>query len=98
MGGDGDRASVSQLLVEPVLTRTFPNGWFVGHSDFDWQVDWRGDEVTLPIGLQAGRVFEIRGYTISLSAESAWVAVRPEGTDAWLGSLEATLFFYGLVH
>jgi hypothetical protein len=98
VGGDGDRPAVSQLLVEPTLTRTFPHGWFVGHSDFDWQVDWRADQVTLPLGLQVGRVFEVGGYSLSLSVESAYVAVRPEGTDAWLGSLEATFYFYGLVH
>jgi len=53
--------------------------------------------VTFPVGLQVGRVFEVRGYLVSLSVESAYVALRPAGTDPWLGSLEATLFFYGLV-
>jgi hypothetical protein len=98
VGGDGDRPDVSQLLVEPVVTRTFPRGWFVGHSDFDWQVDWHGEQVTLPLGLQAGRVFAVRGYLISLSIESAYVAVRPAGTDPVLAAIEATLYFRGLVH
>ena len=98
VGGDADRPAVSQLLLEPTLTRTFRHGWFIGHSDFDWQVDWRDDQVTLPLGVQIGRVFAIGGYALSLSVESAWVAVRPAGTDAWLGSLEATLFYRGLVH
>ena len=97
VAGEADRPAVSQLLIEPTVTRTFAGGWFVGHSDFDWQVDWIDDQVTLPIGVQAGRVFTVGGYMLSLSFESAWVAVRPAGTDPWLGSIEATLYFYGFV-
>lgn len=75
----GEKKASSNLEISPTLTYNLPDGWFVGLSDFDWNIDWSAGEAVLPIGLQAGRVFRIGGHAYSLSIQAGRVLSAPDG-------------------
>ena len=92
--GDSSRPPVNALSLTPTLTYNLPKGWFAGYSDFEWTFDWKnGGSATIPLGLQAGRVFRIGKVPVSLSLEGAWVAVRPDNSPEWLVALEFSVIF-----
>lgn len=92
--GDASRPSTSALTISPTLTYNLPHGWFGGFSDFDWSFDWKnGGAATIPVGLQAGRVFSIGKMPVSFSIEGAYLAARPSGTPHWIFGVEFTLIF-----
>jgi hypothetical protein len=92
--GDPGRPPVNALSLTPTLTYNLPQGWFAGYSDFEWTFDWRqSGSVTIPIGLQVGKIFRIGKVPVSLSLEGAWMAVRPSDAPEWLVALEFSVIF-----
>jgi hypothetical protein len=92
--GDSSRPPANALLITPTLTYNLPHGWFAGYSDFNWTFDWQnGGAATIPLGLQAGKIFRIGKVPVSLSLEGAWLPVRPDGTPEWLVCLEFTVIY-----
>lgn len=92
--GDSSRPNVNGMLITPTLTYNLPKGWFAGYSDFDWSFDWEnGGEATIPLGLQAGKIFKLGKVPVSLSLEGAWNVVRADGAPNWLVGLEFTVIF-----
>ena len=92
--GNSSRPFVNTLSLTPTLTYNLPHGWFAGYSDFDLTFDWTsGGAATVPLGVQAGKVFRIAKVPVSLSLEVAWVPVRPEGTPEWVIGLELTVIY-----
>jgi hypothetical protein len=93
--GSSDRPPVAQLLVSPTLTYNFPDGWFGGLTDFNWTVDLRTGDATLPLGLQAGKVVRIGRLPVSVSAEAGRAVVRPPGTPnpGWIVGVTFTPIF-----
>jgi hypothetical protein len=90
----GLRPPANALLITPTLTYNLPHGWFAGYSDFDRTCDWQnGGDATIPLGLQAGKIFRIGKVPVSLSLEGAWLPVRPGGTPEWLVCLEFTVIY-----
>lgn len=75
----GKEKASSNLEISPTLTYNLPDGWFVGLSDFDWNIDWSAGEALLPVGLQAGRVFRLGGRAYSLSIQAGRVLSAPDG-------------------
>ena len=76
--GGGEKAS-SNLQITPTLSYSLQDGWYVGLSDYSWNVDWKDGDVLLPAGLQVGRVFRIGGRAFSLSIEGGRVLTAPDG-------------------
>jgi hypothetical protein len=97
--GSPNRPFANQLTITPTLTINLPKGWFAGWDDFDFTVDWEnGNAVTIPAGLQFGKIFTIGKRPFSLSLEGAWVPVRPSDTPEWLVCLEFTAIFKTVRH
>lgn len=87
--GDSSRDRVNALSITPTLTYNLPGGWFGGHSDFDWIIDWQnGGEATIPIGLQIGKVFALGSVPFSFSIEGAYNVRRASGEPEWLVGIE----------
>jgi hypothetical protein len=92
--GDSSRPFVNTLSLTPTLTYNLPHGWFVGYSDFDLSFDWTsGGAATIPLGVQAGKIFRIGKLPVCISLEAAWVPVRPDDTPKWLVCLELTVIY-----
>ncbi len=88
--GDSSRPGVNSLIITPTFTYNIPveyvpgywkQGWFIGLSDYNWTFDWEnGGAGTIPIGLQAGRVFHIGTQAFSASVEGGGTVKRPDNT------------------
>lgn len=90
--GDPSRENVNTLIITPTVTWTFKNDWFAGYSDFDWTIDWRNDgAVTIPVGIQAGKVVKLSSLPISISMEGCYMPVRPDTIPKWLFGYECVL-------
>ncbi len=92
--GDSSRPAVNNLIVTPTLYYNLPNGWFAGFSDFNWNFNWKdGGGATIPVGLQAGKVFTIGEQAFSPSIEGGYTAARPHdsSTPTWLIGIEFTV-------
>jgi hypothetical protein len=70
--GSSSRSDVNTLEITPTLTYNLPRGWFAGYSDFNWAFDWKqGGAATIPLGLQAGKIFRMGQVPVSFSIEGA---------------------------
>ena len=59
-GRDGsDRSGVSKLSLQPVITKHFHEGWYVGTPDTPQTYDFETDKWTWALGAQVGRVQKI---------------------------------------
>jgi len=93
--GDTERDVVNQLSITPTLTCVFPHGWFGGLSDFDIIFDWENsDGTSVPLGLQAGKVFKIGSNPFSFSMEVGWNAVKSLQVPVWLFGMELTVILH----
>lgn len=52
-----DAADVSVLSIQPILTKHFAGGWYVGAPDLAQTYDFETNEWSLNLGAQVGRVF-----------------------------------------
>jgi hypothetical protein len=75
--GDGERADVNALYLQPVVTYQLGNGWFV-RSVPQMAFNWETDKELVPIDLGAGRVFKIGRQTVSCFIDPFWNAVNDE--------------------
>ena len=93
--GQSDRAAVSQSTFEPEISYNFENGWFLGF-DSTMTADWNapGDKRwTIPIGLDAGKEFEISKHTLSVQFGTYYNVERAEGAARWLIRVQVSLVF-----
>ena len=93
--GQSDRAAVSQSTFEPVISYNFENGWFLGF-DSTMTADWNAPSDrrwTIPIGLDAGKEFEIGRHTLSFQFGTYYNVERAEGAARWLVRVQVTLEF-----
>jgi len=94
--GSPNRPGVNQMIITPTFTFNLAQGWFVGMSDYNWTVNWEKDgAMTLPLGVQVGRVVRIGKQPVSLSVEAGGTAVRPAGTPnpGWILGFELSPIF-----
>jgi len=94
--GSPNRPGVNQMIITPTFTFNLAQGWFVGMSDYNWTVNWEKDgAMTLPLGVQVGRVVRIGKQPVSLSVQAGGTAVRPAGTPnpGWILGFELSPIF-----
>jgi len=78
--GDGDREDVSLLDVQYFVWRLFPGGWQVGFAQ-DITANWKadgGNTWTVPVGLGAGKTFELGGHHFKIDAQVSYAVVHPD--------------------
>ena len=62
----GDGVSVSQ--IQPIAAYQLGGGWSLSLGDLQWPYDWdRGEFVSMPIGLQLGKVQRVAGQPMRFS-------------------------------
>jgi len=93
--GERERNDVSQSTFEPVISYNFENGWFIGF-DSTITADWNAPadtRWTTPVGLDAGKAFQIGKQTLSLQFGTYYNFERAEGAARWLVRFQLTLLF-----
>jgi len=84
--GNPDRAAVNQTSLEVLVSYNFQSGWFVQFhpvNTYDWTADSR-NAWTVPVGLDAGRVFDFGERSISVQLGVYKTVARPEGAPDWV--------------
>lgn len=91
--GDDHRPRTRQLSLQYALLRFLPGEWQVGMQP-TLNVDWtapRGDRLSLPVGLGAGKTIKIGKYPVQFWLEVDYYAVRQAGpTPRWGLNLQIT--------
>jgi hypothetical protein len=93
--GESGRASVSQSTIESVISYNFPSGWFLSW-DSAMTCDWNapaGHRWTIPVGLDAGKAFELFKQSVSLSFGTYYNIERAEGASQWLVRVQFAFVF-----
>lgn len=94
LGGSGPNR-VNEFGAQYVFNYNFPAGWFL-YSNQTISGDWTaesGDRWTVPIGLGAGRVFDIGAQPVSVSLQAYVNAVRPDGAPKYGLNFQFALLF-----
>jgi hypothetical protein len=93
--GESGRDDVSQSTIEPVISYSFENGWFLGF-DSTMTADWNapaGERWTIPVGMDVGKAFEIGKQSVSLQFGTYYNVERAEGAARWLVRFQVSLIF-----
>ena len=93
--GDSGRADVSQTTLEPVISYNFESGWYVAF-DSTMTADWnapQGRRWTIPVGLDAGKAFQLGKRSLSLQFGTYYNIERAEGAARWLLRLQVSFIF-----
>jgi hypothetical protein len=88
--GDGDRDSVSQLLMQPFVNYNFEGSWFL-FSDPGISANWKagaGQKWTVPLGAGFGRMFNIGSQPVNMRVGIFGNVVRPDSAPK--GALKFT--------
>lgn len=83
--GDSDRASVSQMLIEPFVNYNLDRGWYL-IADPIATVNWNArdnNKWTIPIGGGFGKLFTIGNLPINSRIEAYYNIERPDGAPDW---------------
>jgi hypothetical protein len=93
--GDSGRPSVSQSTFEPVISYNFDSGWFLGF-DSTMTADWNAPadkRWTIPLGLDAGKTFQVGKHSLSLQFGTYYNIERAEGAAKWLLRFQISLVY-----
>jgi hypothetical protein len=69
--GDGNRADVNALFLQPFAVYQLGNGWFI-RSQPQMVFNWKSGKQVLPLDLGVGRVFTIGRQTVNVFVEPFW--------------------------
>jgi hypothetical protein len=84
--GGQDRDAVSQSTLEPVISYNFDSGWYLAF-DSTMTADWNAPadkRWTIPVGLDAGKTFQVGERSVSVQFGTYYNAERAEGAERWL--------------
>ena len=96
VGGNVNRASVNQALVQPFINYNVPSrpGMSLGFSPII-TANWRAqsDQWTVPLGLSLSQILFVGNQAISLQLGGYSNVVRQQYTGSWTARLQLTLLF-----
>lgn len=93
--GDGDRASVSQMLIEPFLNYNLDKGWYL-ITDLISTVNWNArdnNKWTIPLGGGVGKLFKIGNLPINSRIEAYYNIEKPDGAPDWQTAFTFQMLF-----
>ena len=78
----GDGVSISQ--IQPIAAYQLGSGWSLSLGDLQWPYDWdRGEFMSLPIGLQLGKVLPVAGQPMRFSINPQYDFKDLPGNSQW---------------
>ena len=92
--GGSERADVSKLYIQPVLTKHFKKGWYIQTSDTAWDYDWKAKKWNLPLGGNVGRVMKLGKLPVKIFGEILYNPISNNGPIAkWTFKANITFLF-----
>jgi len=85
IGGDSDRADISQFMMRGTIRRQLSAGWYLVSSPIitaNWNAP-AGERWLIPVGGGLGRSFNLGKNTWAISLQGYANVVRPEGAPKW---------------
>jgi hypothetical protein len=95
LGGDSDRRSVHQMLMQPFINYNFAGGWYLTSSPIitaNWGAR-NGQQWTVPLGGGGGRAFRVGKQALSAYIQAFENAVKPQGGGNWTLRVQLQLLF-----
>jgi len=93
--GESERNGVSQSTIEPVISYNFDSGWYLAF-DSTMTADWNasaGKRWTIPVGMDAGKAFQIGKQSVSVQFGTYYNVERAEGAARWLVRVQVSFIF-----
>ena len=93
--GDGDRESVSQLLIQPFVNYNFEDGWYAVSAPIvtaNWKAS-SSDRWTVPVGGGVGKIFKVGGQAMNAQLQGFYNVERPEFGPDWSIRLQLQFLF-----
>jgi hypothetical protein len=93
--GGGRKSHVSQLSVQPLITKHFSKGWYVRLQDDVWKYDFRLKNWSMPTGPVLGKVFKLGKMPLNLYSGVYYDPMRHDdaSTNVWSWKVNLTLLF-----
>jgi hypothetical protein len=94
-GPPGSSDRTNQLLINPIVSYHFGDGWSVGSSP-NITTNWLtgGGKWTVPVGGTFGKAFHLGDQAMKLDLAAYYNAIRPKADqDTWLLQVTLTLVF-----
>jgi hypothetical protein len=95
IGGQDDRKSVHQFLMQPFVDYNFSHGWYLASSPI-MTADWKatsGNKWTVPVGGGGGKILHIGRQAVNAYVQAFDDVVRPHEGGTWTLRLQVQLLF-----
>lgn len=93
-GGDEGRPEVSRIYFQPIITKHFDKGYYIGLGDFLWTVDFNNnDHWSIPFGIRFGHVTKWGEQPVNLFIEPWWDLSSNNNGNEWGVKLNVTFLF-----
>ena len=92
-GNSRDRAGVSQLFFQPILTKHFKESWYVALPDLLWVVDFNNSTWSIPLGGRVGKVMKWGHLPVNLFVEPYYDVSSNNPGNEWGVKVNITLLF-----
>src|ERR1700722_4092334 len=95
IGGQDDRKSVHQFLMQPFVDYNFSHGWYLASSPI-MTADWKatsGNRWTVPVGGGGGKILHIGRQAVNAYVQAFDDVVRPHEGGTWTLRLQVQLLF-----
>ena len=95
IGGQVDRKSVHQFLMQPFVDYNFSHGWYLASSPIV-TADWKaasGNKWTVPMGGGGGKILHIGRQAVNAYVQAFDDVVRPHEGGTWTLRLQVQLLF-----
>jgi hypothetical protein len=95
IGGQDDRKSVHQFLMQPFVDYNFSHGWYLASSPIitaDWKAT-SGNKWTVPVGGGGGKILHIGRQAVNAYVQAFDDVVRPHEGGTWTLRLQVQLLF-----
>ena len=93
--GDSDRDSVSTLLIQPIATRHFKDGWYAGWGEIPFSYEWLNGDYNIPLNMRLGRVTKLGNAPVNIFVEPFYTpsSFQREGQSEWGIKFNLTFLF-----
>jgi hypothetical protein len=95
IGGQDNRKSVHQFLMQPFVDYNFSHGWYLASSPI-MTADWKatsGNKWTVPVGGGGGKILHIGRQAVNTYIQAFDDVVRPHEGGTWTLRLQVQLLF-----